>query len=781
MPNRAGAKIGNLPPALTSFVGRRQDGAQVKRLLSSSRSLTLIGTGGVGKTRLALRVAEESRRAFRDGVWLVELDRLRDDALIAQAVAGALGLSEQPGRPPVEALAEYLHGRQLLLVLDNCEHLVDAAAKLADRLLRTAPELQILATSREPLTILGEVLYLVPPLSAPDPWRPVPLPDMPRYDAVRLFAERAVNVAPGFQLTEANKTAVADICHLLDGLPLAIELAAARLRVLAPDQIRDRLADRLAVLTRGPRSAAARQQTLRACVDWSYTLCTQAERHLWARLSVFAGGFELGAAEDVCDSGGLAAEDLFELIASLIDKSILVRDGQGDAARYRMLETLRDYGAERLAELAETDQIQRRHRDHFATLAERAEAAWTGPDQLRWSQTLNREHANIQAAIEYCLRQPTEVAAGQELAARLWFFWIACGHLREGRYYLDRALARGGEGHPRRWALWACAFVAGSQGDLEVAEALVEQCGAEATATADSQLDTYATETQAMILAIRGDLDAAVARMLQCLAYYRSLDTVDAGLLRTLPMLGVTLVMRGEFDAALELALECQQLCERLGERWQRSYVDHFVGLALHGKQDPARAVEHFAAAIETKHQVHDIVGLLMCIEPLAGATADLGDGPRTATLLGAAEQLRQAFGLSSSGSSLHSAEHRRAEQRARELLTTAKYERAFTDGQAMNLDETVAYALTGIRPQPPHLESASAPPADPLTPREMQVAELVGQGLTNREIAARLVISTRTAESHLEHILAKLGFVNRTQLAAWITTRGQQHQRPDG
>jgi non-specific serine/threonine protein kinase len=487
----------------------------------------------------------------------------------------------------------------------------------------------------------------------------------------------------------------------------------------------------------------------------------------------------LDAVEQVCDDTQLAPAYLIDVLASLIDKSILIREDHDGTTRYRMLETLREYGAHRQAERREHDKIARRHRDYYATMAAHAEAAWTGPEQLRWARTLTREHANIQAAMEYCLREPAEVAAAQELAAHLWFFWIACGLLREGRYYLDRALDRGGEGRPRRWALWACAFAAGSQGDLDTAEDLARQCHTDANAAGDAQLATYATEAQAMTLAVRGDLDRAVELMHECLTYYHNLDRIDAGLLRTQPMLGVTLVMRGDLDAALALAPHSQQLCERLGERWQRSYVDYFVGMALRGKNQATRAVEHLAAAIETKHQFHDIVGIVMCLEPLAGAHADLHDAARAARLLGAAEQLRHSYGLSTLAAPFHTSEYQRAEQQARHLLGTQQYERAFHHGRSMNLDQIVACAVT--RSQGPQLTAPTSNGPDPLTRRERQAAELVSQGLSNRDIAARLVISTRTAESHVHNIMTKLGFTNRAQLAAWVATYRHDHTPPTG
>src|SRR6516164_4958426 len=331
----------NLPTELTTFVGRRGELAEVRRLLAGSRLVTLTGVGGVGKTRLALRAAAGLARAFPGGEWLVRLDRLRDQALVAQAVAVALGLQDRADYAPAASLAEYLAGRQLLLVLDNCEHLVDAAAKLADLLLRAAPGMRVLATSRESLTIDGEAVLAVLPLPVPEAGQPLTAAELGLFPAVRLFAERAAQVVPGFAVTEANKAAVAGICRRLEGLPLALELAAARLPVLSPQQIDARLSARLGLLTRGGRARPPRQQTLRASIEWSYELCSQAERLLWARLSVFAGGFELDAAEGVCTDQRLAAGRVLDLLAALTDKSIVIAGHREGVARYRLPEPLR--------------------------------------------------------------------------------------------------------------------------------------------------------------------------------------------------------------------------------------------------------------------------------------------------------------------------------------------------------------------------------------------------------------------------------------------------------
>ena len=330
-----GHGAGNLPTELTSFIGRRDELAEVRRLLAGSHLVTLTGVGGVGKTRLALRAAAGLTRAFPDGVWLVRLDQLRQEALVAQAVAGTLGLQDRVGYSPAASLAEYLAERRLLLVLDNCEHLVGAVAKLADQLLRAAPDLRVLATSREALNIDGETVLPVPPLAVPEPGQRLTLAELGLFPAVALFVQRAGQVA-GFAVTGANQAAVAGICGRLEGLPLALELAAAQTRALSAEQIDARLGDRLGLLTRGSRARPARQQTLRASIEWSHELCTEAERLLWARLSVFAGGFELDAVEEICADYRLAAGEVLRLLAALVDKSILITGHSEGVARYQL-------------------------------------------------------------------------------------------------------------------------------------------------------------------------------------------------------------------------------------------------------------------------------------------------------------------------------------------------------------------------------------------------------------------------------------------------------------
>jgi non-specific serine/threonine protein kinase len=409
MPNPSTATAGpptNLPISLTSFIGREREIAEVTRLLagppSESRLLTLTGAGGCGKTRLALRVAGEALGDFPDGVWLVELAALADPALVAGAVAMAVGVREVPGRALTESLVDHLRDRTLLLILDNCEHLVAAAAGLADVLLRSCPRLRVLATSREPLGSAGETIWRVPSLTLP----PLSAADAPllepltRYEAVRLFVERARAAVPAFAPSAENAPALVEICRRLDGIPLAIELAAARVRVFSAAQIAARLDDRFRLLTAGPRTALPRQQTLRATVDWSYDLLAEPERALLRRLSVFAGGWTFEAAEAVAAGDGIQTHAVLDLMAQLVDKSLVIAEEQRGAVRYRLLETIRAYARDRLLEAGEAERTRDRHLAYFLGLAEEAEPRLRGAEERVTLDRLEAEHANLQAALE---------------------------------------------------------------------------------------------------------------------------------------------------------------------------------------------------------------------------------------------------------------------------------------------------------------------------------------------------------------------------------------------
>jgi predicted ATPase/DNA-binding SARP family transcriptional activator len=437
----------NLPAQLTSFVGRDLELREVKRLLEESRLVTLTGAGGCGKTRLAMEVASELLENFRDGVWLVELEAVSDSAQVPQSLGSALGIREgvapgvggQAPQTVMDKLIGYLGGKEMLVVLDNCEHLIEACAQVTENVLRSAPGVRVLATSRERLGVGGEVLWPVPPLGLPKPEEVSP-EQLARYDAVRLFVDRATAVQPTFVLDADAAPAVHQICHRLDGMPLALELAGARVRVLPPREIAVRLDDRFSLFVSGSRRALPRHQTLRAAIDWSYELLSEPERELFGQLSVFAGGFTLEAAEEVCGGGEVEKSEVLGLHSRLVEQSLVVPDDGGEA-RFRMLETLRRYAGERLVESGKAEALQRRHSAYFLRVAERAEPLLRGPKQRVWLRRLDTDHDNFSAAIDRALGHDPEVAV--RLSGALAWFWLVGGHRSEARRRLDEALAAG--------------------------------------------------------------------------------------------------------------------------------------------------------------------------------------------------------------------------------------------------------------------------------------------------------------------------------------------------
>jgi predicted ATPase/DNA-binding CsgD family transcriptional regulator len=766
---------GNLPAELTSFVGRRGELAEVKRLLAGSRLVTLTGIGGVGKTRLALRAAAGLRRAFRDGVWLVQLDQLRDQALVTQAVAAALGLQDRAGNAPAATLADYLAGRQLLLVLDNCEHLVDEAAKLADLLLRAAPGLRVLATSRESLNMTGETVLAVPPLAAPEARRRLTVAELARFSAVGLFVERAAQVVPGFALTDANMAAVAGICRQLEGLPLAIELAAARLPVLSPEQIDARLADRLALLTRGSRTQPARQQTLRASIEWSYELCNQAERLLWARLSVFVGGFELDAAEGICADHKLAADQVLELLAALVGKSILSADHAQGVARYRLPETLGEYGQERLQESGEYSALRRRHRDWHAQLARQVYTDWLSPQMADLTARLFREHANVQAAQDFCQTEPGEAEAGLRIAMHVWFFfcWVS-GHVSEGRYRLGEVLARACE--PTVWraqGLLLASFLAAVNGDRGAVQPLLEQGTSLARQLNDPATRALAAWVAGHVCLFAGDLPQAIAHSEHGLA------VLPAGVrgrqrAHLLICLANAAGLAGDEERAAACHRELAALTEAGSEYIRGGYSAYTLwalGAAAWRRGDLDRAAGLQQQSLRLRRD--DQMGCAFCVEALAWIAASGREYERAAVLLGAVTGLLQSMATTLDGNQHVAGNHRDCERQAREALGESAFWAAYNRGLGLSAGDAVAYALQ----QPPRKPRAPAvSDGAPLTPRELQVARLIAGGRSNKEIAAELVISQRTAENHVEHILTKLGCTSRAKVAAWVAA-----SQPDG
>ncbi|MEV5839349.1 protein kinase [Nocardia sp. NPDC052112] len=765
---------GNLPFELNSFVDRRTELSAVKNLLSTSRLVTFAGVGGVGKTRLALRAASQAQRDFADGVWLVELAEVSDAALLDDVVAATLGLrDEAPGRLR-DVLVKFLGSRKILLVLDNCEHMVEAVAKLSEALLRTCPELRILATSREALNIAGEAVLRVAPLAVPDQDQDPMSTGLPRFDAATLFADRAAAVVPGFELDESNKAAVTRICARLDGLPLAIELAAARMRAMSPEQILQRLDDRYALLTRGIRTAPTRQQTLRWCVDWSYELCTAAEQRLWARLSVFAMSCELDAVEQVCGVG-LAPHSPLDVLSSLVDKSILIREESHTVVRFRMLETMRDYGRQRLRESGEETELRRRHRDWYQQLVLDAQAGWISDRQPYWIARLERELPNVRDALDSCVSEDTDEAAeaGLRTAAALHEFWVLRGLYGEGRTWLDRVLA-----HPRAQsipdrisALRAACEVAAPQGDFQAAAALLAEgrllAEQAATPAIQGQL-AYAAGIIALASGAAADASPSLERAVELLGSNQTEELYVSAL----TILAWSYELRGQMTRATEHYRRLLSITEAHGELLYRSAALRGLGVSawLQGERD--RAQRLLEEALRVNRRPNSPVFTAFSIEALAWTAADEGDAERAAVLLGAAQ------GRWLVGSSVRavlrnmSRFHEECERTTRRTLGARRFDRALRQGRGMGMDSAIAYALGE---QPTDAVPASGTSAT-LTKRERQVADLVAQGLSNKQIAAELVIAHRTAEGHVEHILTKLGFNSRAQIAAWTADQTKRY-----
>jgi predicted ATPase/DNA-binding CsgD family transcriptional regulator len=763
-------RVGNLPVDVTSFVGRRRELAEVRGLLSVSRLVTLTGMGGVGKTRLAMRAAAEMHRAFTDGVWLVELAGLQDAGLVGETVAVALGFQDHSVGLSVGTLSDLLAKRRLLLVLDNCEHLLDGCAVLADTLLRACPGLRILATSRRPLGIAGEHSVAVPPLSVPGQDRPYSSEGLAQYEAVTLFVERGAAVHAGFAIDASNEMAVAAICQRLDGIPLALELAAGRLRALSADQLLARLDDRYGLLTGGSRAALPRQQTLRALIDWSFGLCAMAEQLLWARLSVFTGGFDLDAAEAVCSGGEIPASEVLDLLAGLVEKSVVVAEDNGRRVRYQLSETLREYGRERLAEAGETQEMRHRHRDWCKGLVVRAEAGWFGPDQVDLFVRLGLEHVNIRSALSFCLTESGESEAGLAIASALRFYWHTSGRLNEGRHWLDQLLARHIDPSPMRLrGLYVCGYLATLLSDFAAAGRLLEEAQLLARQFDDADDAAYVTQIRGLAALFQGDPVRAAELLAQALEAHRGLGNLAAIAYDQIE-LALTAALLGDDHRAVGLFEECLALTESRGEHWIRGLALWALGVEACRQGDQRRATMAERESIRLRLPLDDRLNIGLNLKVLAWTASADGDGERAARLFGAAEAIGDAVGMSPTALGHLSGLQDQYETAARHVISVAAFDRAFNQGRGLGFDQAVAYAL-GNNGQPPGKPSPTLDTAVPgsLTRREREVAELITRGLSNREIARTLVIAQRTAEGHVEHILTKLGFTNRAQVAAWV------------
>jgi len=762
----------NLPASSSSFVGRERELAEVKRALAMTRLLTLTGVGGTGKTRLALEAARGLAGAYPDGAWLVELAPLAEPALAQGAVAEALGVREQPGRRISATLADALKARKLLLVLDNCEHVVEAAARLSEGLLGSCPDLRVLATSREALGISGETSWPVPPLSVPDPKRPPTPEELPGYESARLFMERAGRKAGSFAPTAENAGAVASICEQLEGIPLAIELAAARVGTLSVAQISSRLGHSLELLTSGGRTASPRQKTLRGALDWSHRLLDEPEKELFGRLSVFAGGWSLEAAE-VVGSGpgagsGIEEGDVLDLLASLADKSLVVVEAGGTEARYRMLEPVRQYARERLEESGE-EAARRRHAAWYLAFAREAEPELVGPQQDEWLDRLEREHDNLRAALFWLLERDKASEDGLVLAGSLGEFWRVRGHLREGLGWLETSLDKSGASSPSRVkALVHAGWISWESVDFERAAMLSEEALHLSRELGDKTSSAAALYHLGMIAIYdRMDAESAWALFEESLALRR--ETGDAtGIGRTLQKMGLLLVVRHDFHKARALYEESLALARKTGDKLGIVMALWLGGLAYLGLEDHLRVKalcrEGLELAVRIQHQ-HAVAFLLNVLAASAGAR---GLAARAARLWGASEARLDSLGLVLGPAERH--HYGPYIGAARGLLGDESWVAAQTEGCAMSLPDAVEYAFSEEKREPAAEDSERPSEAFPLPRRQREIVALLARGLSNRRISAELTISERTVETHVARILKRLGFHSRAQVAAWAT-----------
>jgi len=801
----------NLPTPLSTFVGREREIAEVKQLFASHRLVTLTGAGGSGKTRLSLKVAGEQLSHFKHGIWFVELASMSDPMLVPQTIASTLNIREQSRQALLDVLVNHLSTHAVLLILDNCEHLVSACAQIIEALLQKCPNLKILATSREVLGIIGEVVWVVPPLSLPDqqPWmNPVSMRDAVRsYEAsesVQLFVTRAEAIAPDFQLTAENAAWVAEICRRLDGMPLAIELAAARVRSLSVQQIAQRLDDRFHLLTVGSRTAPLRQQTLAATLDWSYALLSGYEQKVLQGLSVFAGGATLEAVQSVCAEVG----EVLDTLSRLVDKSLVtvVRPERGET-RYNLLETIRQYALKKLAESGMLEEARNHHLNYFLQWAENAEPNLTGSAQVEWLDRYEVEHDNLRAALEWCNADAGRAMSGLRLAAACGRFWRLHGYSVEGRMRLSDTLAKP---KVQEWtlararALTLVANLAYLQSDYPAMRPLAEEAlsiwrelGEAGRAGAAYTLDLLgelATE--------EGDYERAPVLFQEALEIYQDLNNIRGiaqihmqfgwAAMRTgdyrqaqshleeflrlaqqledkthlafaLSGLGEVAVRQGQYEHAISLLERGLALNRERGDKWGTGTLLGSLGWVALRQHDFKHMRKMLAESLAVRMEISDKGGIAWCLEKLAEAKYEQSRFQEAAKIFGQAEALRTP--IRSVIDPVDQADYQRILSGLRSALGADAFAALWTEGATMRLEEAIECAL----PEPASSSTrAEKEKIGGLTGREREVAVLIAQGKSNREIAEAMTIGVKTVETYVTRILNKLGFDSRVQVATW-------------
>jgi predicted ATPase/class 3 adenylate cyclase len=690
----------NLPTQLTTFLGRQRELQEAAGLLASVRLLTLTGPGGTGKTRLSLQLAADATERFHDGVYFVPLGTIGEAALVLPTIAQALGLPD-PGGGALDRLAEQLAGKQVLFVLDNFEQVIDAAPQIGELLTRL-PDARVLATSRSPLRVYGEQEYPVPPLALPDPRHLPDFESLSQFASVALFVERAMAVRPGFAVDATNAPAIAEICVRLDGLPLAIELAAARVRVLSPSAILSRLGDRLSLLAGGSRDLPERQQTLRGAIDWSHDLLETVDRVAFARLSVFAGGSDLAAVESVAlaewpaDAG--PAPDALDAVTSLLDKSLLRQEmGVDDEPRFRMLESIRAYGLERLAEVESGQDTRRRHAAHYLAVAEELAPRVFGVDQRGALDAYEREHDNLRAAVAFALDQ-ADADLGMRLVVAIWRFWQMRGYLPEGRVQSDRVLAlAGGTSATRLKFLDAAGGIAYWQGDVPGSRALYHQQADLARELGDEAGIAEAVYNESFTLSLDpGEQEVGRVLAEDALARFRRLgDRRGEG--KALWAVVNSWVFADEPGPAMELVEQSIVIARELDDRFQLGWALFTRGLIAVRSKEPEIARTSYAEAMQIFRENGDLTGHVLVLDGFAGLEWSFGDRDKAMRLAGAAVAVQDVTGLG-----LARVNRQNVQFYPEELLTEAPLADAYAEGKKLTLEQAIELALSRDMAAPP-------------------------------------------------------------------------------
>jgi len=765
-------RSGNLPAEATSFIGRRREVADVRKKLAEARLISLVGPGGVGKTRLAIRIATDLARGFRDGGWLVELAEVLDPALLPNAVMAALDLRDQAMAEPRALLLSYLRDKELLLVVDNCEHLLGAAAQAVADVMRAAPGVRVIATSREPLSAPGEHVIPVPPLELPPPRPGEPLAQLRQNEAILLFTERAAAASGAFELTAANQAAVVDLCRRLDGLPLAIELAAVRTRVLAVDQILDRLTDRFSLLTGGSRAALPRHQTLRTTIEWSHDLLSESERAVLRRSCAFAGRFTLDDVEAVCASGDVPVAEALNVLSSLVDKSLVLKEEARGVACYRLHETMREFAGLKLREVSEQEAVELRCAEHYRSRCQNS--ALEGRYRLlEWLGWADLEIDNVRGVLQWCLAR-ADAARGIDLAASLGWYWITRA-TTEGMRWLDELLAlTGGDPYVRAWGYFMRGFLAVLKADSTAARPSLQQAVVLARQANHRDVLSEALSMAANAENLAGD--RASARRLIDEADAATGSAYPPGPLAVLQARTIDAFLRADLDEVRSAASEGVRLAREQGDLYVLEIMLLNLGSAALLAGDLAESQPLLAESLRMADQIDDRVAKFYLLGALGCHAALSGQARLAAQLLGAADGERGRVGANVMPFLAPSLAQ--AEESAVAKLGAARFEAEFEAGKLLDRDAAFGLALGKPAQAPVSGRGAAAARAasdsagsGPLGRREADVARLVADGLTNKQIGTRLFISERTVDSHVRSILNKLGFSSRAQIAAWMAS----------